>query len=45
MDNQLQEMDLEYLRELGNELYEKEDFFEAIKVFLLITDYFPEDFE
>jgi tetratricopeptide (TPR) repeat protein len=45
VDNQLQEMDLEYLRELGDELYEKEDFFEAIKVFLLITEYFPEDID
>ena len=45
MDNQLQEIDHEYLKELGDELYEAEDFFGAIKVFLLITEYFPEDLD
>jgi len=43
MDNQLQEKDFEYLKELGDELYEAEDYFEATKVFLLINEYFPED--
>lgn len=45
MDFQLNEMDYSYLKELGDELYEAEDFFGAIKVFILITEYFPEDLD
>ncbi len=45
MDNQLQEIDLEYLKKLGDELYDAENYFEATKVFLLITEYFPDDID
>ncbi len=45
MDFQLKEMDYSYLKELGDELYEKEDYFEATKVFLLITEYFPNEID
>lgn len=45
MDFQLKEMEYSYLKELGDELYDAENYFEATKVFLMLTEYFPDEIE
>ena len=45
MDFQLNEMDYSHLRELGDEAYDAENYFEATKVFLMLTEYFPDEIE
>jgi len=45
MDFQLNEMDYSYLKELGDELYDAENYFEATKVFLMLTEYFPDEID